>query len=184
MVLHSRGCGRVARRRIQRRGFPSSVTLREPPFFSFVFRFPGESPGRDAPGNPFLVPAHGCFLRPLEVSDAGRTAGGMIPPPTGCFVPPEGPWAGGSLQSLGVPGRWGSQEFQGSFLPLSDGGIDWGTMHYFVPKRCVESNKIMYRDKATARQPPTRAGVNAALNYGCIGANSAEPGISHIAIQR
>ena len=46
----------------------------------------------------------------------------------------------------------GSQEFQGSFLPLSDGGIDWGTMHYFVPKRCVESNKIMYRDKATARQ--------------------------------
>ena len=25
-------------------------------------------------------------------------------------------------------------------------------MHYFVPKRCVESNKIMYRDKATARQ--------------------------------
>lgn len=46
----------------------------------------------------------------------------------------------------------GSQEFQGSFLPLSDGGIDWGTMHYFVPRRCVESNKIMYRDKATARQ--------------------------------
>ena len=46
----------------------------------------------------------------------------------------------------------GSQEFQGSFLLLSDGGIDWGTMHYFVPKRCVESNKIMYRDKATARQ--------------------------------
>ena len=33
MVLHSRGCGRVARRRIQRWGFPSSVTLREPPFF-------------------------------------------------------------------------------------------------------------------------------------------------------
>ena len=46
----------------------------------------------------------------------------------------------------------GSQEFQGGFLLLSDGGIDWGTMHYFVPKRCVESNKIMYRDKATARQ--------------------------------
>ena len=33
MVLHSRGCGRVARRRILLEGFPSSVTLREPPFF-------------------------------------------------------------------------------------------------------------------------------------------------------
>lgn len=100
----------------------------------------------------FLFPHTGVSSAHWRFSDAGRTAGGMIPPPTGCFVPPEGPWAGGSLQSLGVPGRWGSQEFQGSFLPLSDGGIDWGTMHYFVPKRCVESNKIMYRDKATARQ--------------------------------
>ena len=81
-------------------GFPSSVTLREPPF---------------------LIPAHGRFLRPLEVfgrrkdcrredssigrefRDAGRPVGGRIPPPTGCFVPPEGPWAGGSLQSLGDP---------------------------------------------------------------------------------
>ena len=36
MVLHSRGCGRVARRRIQRWGFPSSVTLREPPFFVYA----------------------------------------------------------------------------------------------------------------------------------------------------
>ena len=61
-------------------GFPSSVTLREPPF---------------------LIPAHGCFLRPLEVSgrrkdcrredssthwvfcSAGRPVGGRIPPPTG-----------------------------------------------------------------------------------------------------
>jgi len=94
----------------------------------------------------------------------------MIPPSAGGFVPPEGPWAEGFLHPLGVLFRrkargredssthWesrdagGSQEFQGSFLPLSDGGIDWGTMHYFVPKRCVESNKIMYRDKATARQ--------------------------------
>ena len=25
-------------------------------------------------------------------------------------------------------------------------------MHYFVPKRCTESNKIMYHDKATAQQ--------------------------------
>ena len=25
-------------------------------------------------------------------------------------------------------------------------------MHYFVPKRCVGSNKIMYRDEAAARR--------------------------------
>ena len=99
------------------------------------------------PEGPFLFPRPGVFLRPLEVfgrreacrrddssthgvfCSAGRPVGGRIAPVTG-----------------------GSQEFQGSFLPLSDGGIDWGTMHYFVPKRCVESNKIMYRDKATARQ--------------------------------
>ena len=43
MVLHSRGCGRVARRRIQRWGFPSSVTLREPPFFVFLPDFSGPS---------------------------------------------------------------------------------------------------------------------------------------------
>ena len=61
-------------------GFPSSVTLREPPF---------------------LIPAHGCFLRPLEVSgrrkdcrredpsthwvfcSAGRPVGGRIAPVTG-----------------------------------------------------------------------------------------------------
>ena len=87
------------------------------------------------PEGPFLIPAHGCFLRPLEVfgrrKDCRRDDSSTH-------------W---ESRDAG-----GSQEFQGSFLPLSDGGIDWGTMHYFVPKRCVESNKIMYRDKATARQ--------------------------------
>ena len=113
-------------------GFPSSVTLREPPFLSSGFR---GIPGRDAPGTPFLIPAHGCFLRPLEVFGR-REARGRADSSTHWESRDAG----------------GSQEFQGSFLPLSDGGIDWGTMHYFVPKRCVESNKIMYRDKATARQ--------------------------------
>ena len=146
MVLHSRGCGRVARRRIQRWGFPSSVTLREPPFLVFWFVFPATL--REPL---FLFPHTGVSSAHWRFSDAGRTAGGMIPPPTGCFVPPEGPWADRSSHWESRDAG-GSQEFQGSFLPLSDGGIDWGTMHYFVPKRCVESNKIMYRDKATARQ--------------------------------
>ena len=127
-------------------GFPSSVTLREPPFLVFWFVFPATL--REPL---FLFPHTGVSSAHWRFSDAGRTAGGMIPPPTGCFVPPEGPWADRSSHWESRDAG-GSQEFQGSFLPLSDGGIDWGTMHYFVPKRCVESNKIMYRDKATARQ--------------------------------
>ncbi len=151
MVLHSRGCGRVARRRIQ-----LTDLLVEPHrgsrkvlFYSRARVFPPPIGGFRTPEG---LPAGG-FLHRLEV-----------------FVPPGGPCAGGSLHPLGVLFRrearvradrsshWefrdagGSQEFQGSFPLLSDGGIDWGTMHYFVPKRCVESNKIMYRDKATARQ--------------------------------
>ena len=38
MVLHSRGCGRVARRRILSLGVPVELRLREPPFFLFFFR--------------------------------------------------------------------------------------------------------------------------------------------------
>ena len=36
MVLHSRGCGRVARRRIHMLGVPVELRLREPPFFIFL----------------------------------------------------------------------------------------------------------------------------------------------------
>ena len=149
MVLHSRGCGRVARRRIQLTDLPVE-------------------PHRGSRKVLFYSRARVSSSIRWRETDAGRTAGGMIPPSAGGFGTPGGPWAGGLFHPLGVLFRrkargrddssshWesrdaGSQEFQGSFLPLSDGGIDWGTMHYFVPKRCVESNKIMYRDKATAR---------------------------------
>lgn len=36
MVLHSRGCGRVARRRIHLLGVPVELRLREPPFLCFL----------------------------------------------------------------------------------------------------------------------------------------------------
>ena len=120
--------------------------------FSLSFGFRG-IPGRDAPGTPFLIPAHGCFLRPLEVfgrrKDCRRDDSSI-----GWRFLFRREARGRDDRSSHWESRdaGGSQEFQGSFLPLSDGGIDWGTMHYFVPKRCVESNKIMYRDKATARQ--------------------------------
>ena len=47
MVLHSRGCGRVARRRILLLGVPVELRLREPPFFCFSsgVRFPRRAEG-------------------------------------------------------------------------------------------------------------------------------------------
>ena len=43
MVLHSRGCGRVARRRILSLGVPVELRLREPLFFVFLPDFSGPS---------------------------------------------------------------------------------------------------------------------------------------------
>ena len=81
-------------------GFPSSVTLREPPFF-VCLPVSGGSPGATLREPLFLFPHTGVFLRPLEVfgrrkdcrrddsstgwrfRDAGRPVGGRIPPPTG-----------------------------------------------------------------------------------------------------
>ena len=60
-------------------GFPSSVTLREPPFLSFGSCFPRRS------GNPFSY---------------SRTR--VFPPPIGGFWTPEGLPAGGFLHPLGV----------------------------------------------------------------------------------
>ena len=54
MVLHSRGCGRVARRRIHMLGVPVELRLREPPFcFSSGVRFP-----RRAGGSHSTTPPH------------------------------------------------------------------------------------------------------------------------------
>ena len=50
MVLHSRGCGRVARRRILSLGVPVELRLREPPFLCFVV--PASRPEPVAPGVP------------------------------------------------------------------------------------------------------------------------------------
>ena len=58
MVLHSRGCGRVARRRILSLGVPVELRLREPPFF-FVF-LPDFSGLHGPPGNAFQARRR-CF---------------------------------------------------------------------------------------------------------------------------
>ena len=134
MVLHSRGCGRVARRRIQ--------------LMDLLVE-----PHRGSRKVLFLFPHTRVFLHSVEGNgrreDCRREDSSI-----GWRFLFRREARGRADRSSHWESRdaGGSQEFQGSFLPLSDGGIDWGTMHYFVPKRCVESNKIMYRDKATARQ--------------------------------
>ena len=55
MVLHSRGCGRVARRRIQRWGFPSSFGSGNP-FFCLLCRPAGRSPLPGGSRRAFPVP--------------------------------------------------------------------------------------------------------------------------------
>ena len=53
MVLHSRGCGRVARRRILSLGVPVELRLREPPFFCFSSGF--FRAFTDLPATPFRL---------------------------------------------------------------------------------------------------------------------------------
>ena len=119
-------------------GFPSSVTLREP-----LFLFPHTG----------VSSAHWRFL------DAGRTAGGMIPPPTGCFVPPEGPWAGGSLQSLGVPGRWGIPGISGELPALIRWWNRLGNYALFRTQtlRRIEQNHVSRQSDGPAGRRPELA---------------------------
>ena len=71
MVLHSRGCGRVARRRILSLGVPVELRLREPPF---LFVVPARRPKHVAPGvpvGPFPFPASGLFHAPGDLERRG-----------------------------------------------------------------------------------------------------------------
>ena len=67
MVLHSRGCGRVARRRIHMLGVPVELRLREPFFFCFSSGF--FRAFTDLPATPFRL-VEGVFrgLRPSRSS--------------------------------------------------------------------------------------------------------------------
>ena len=50
-------------------------------------------------------------------------------------------------------------------------------MHYFTPKRCATSNKIMYHDKAQAQRAADQSLIEAGPSYGCTAANTAGAGI-------
>ena len=110
-------------------------------------------------GNPIFVServfssAHWRFL------DAGRTAGGRIPPPTGCFVPPGGLVAGGSLQSLGVPGRWGIPGISGELPALIRWWNRLGNYALFRTQtlRRIEQNHVSRQSDGPAGRRPELA---------------------------
>ena len=119
-------------------GFPSSVTLREPLF---------------------LFPHTGVSSIRWRETDAGRPGGGMIPPSAGCFVPPEGPWAGGSLQSLGVPGRWGIPGISGELPALIRWWNRLGNYALFRTQtlRRIKQNHVSRRSDGPAGRRPELA---------------------------
>ena len=140
--------------------------------------FVGVPVERDAPGTPFscllvsggspgvtlreplfLFPHTGVSSAHWRFRDAGRTAGGMIPPPTGCFVPPEGPWAGGSLQSLGVPGRWGIPGISGELPALIRWWNRLGNYALFRTQtlRRIEQNHVSRQSDGPAGRRPELA---------------------------
>ena len=158
MVLHSRGCGRVARRRIQ-----LTDLLVEP--------------HRGSRKVLFLFPHTRVFLHSVEGNgrreargrddssigwrfrDAGRPVGGRIPPPTGCFVPPGGLVAGGSLQSLGVPGRWGIPGISGELPALIRWWNRLGNYALFRTQtlRRIEQNHVSRQSDGPAGRRPELA---------------------------
>ena len=119
-------------------GFPSSVTLREPLF---------------------LFPHTGVSSAHWRFSDAGRTAGGMIPPPAGGFGTPEGPWAGGFLHPLGVPGRWGIPGIPGELPALIRWWNRLGNYALFRTQtlRRIEQNHVSRQSDGPAGRRPELA---------------------------
>ena len=138
-------------------GFPSSVTLREPLFVCLPVS--GGSPGATLREPLFLFPHTGVSSAHWRFSDAGRTAGGMIPPSAGGFGTPGGPWAGGSLQSLGVPGRWGIPGIPGELPALIRWWNRLGNHALFRTQtlRRIEQNHVSRQSDGPAGRRPELA---------------------------
>ena len=111
------------------------------------------------PEGPFLFPRTGVSSAHWRFLDAGRTAGGMIPPSAGCFVPPGGPWAGGFLQSLGVPGRWGIPGISGELPALIRWWNRLGNYALFRTQtlRRIEQNHVSRQSDGPAGRRPELA---------------------------
>ena len=136
MVLHPTGCGRVARRRTTRTGSPSEHT----PQGAFAYPKHSRPKPTRAPGPPRIPmrPTPGTI--PGQPRRRGRTTrrvrdrGSPTPGPPvrrADSSPPEG--------SQKLAWLWGRSTLASA-------------MHYFTPKRCATSNKIMYHDKAQVQR--------------------------------
>ena len=122
--------------------------------------FVGVPVERDAPGTPFSYSRTRAFSSAhWRFSDAGRTAGGMIPPSAGGFVPPEGPWAGGFLHPLGVPGRWGIPGISGELPALIRWWNRLGNYALFRTQtlRRIEQNHVSRQSDGPAGRRPELA---------------------------
>ena len=155
MVLHPTGCGRVARRRTTRTGSPSEHTPQGAFPISETLTTQTHTPPQKHPGLLALMrPTSGTIpgrprrrgrretARRVPIS-AGNPENstsvtvesrrpGLLPPV--CCAdgsPPEG--------SQKLAWLWGRSTLASA-------------MHYFTPKRCATSNKIMYHDKAQVQR--------------------------------
>ena len=119
-------------------GFPSSVTLREPLF---------------------LFPHTGVSSAHWRFRDAGRPVGGRIVPVSGGIGTPEGLVAGGSLQSLGVPGRWGIPGIPGELPALIRWWNRLGNYALFRTQtlRRIEQNHVSRQSDGPAGRRPELA---------------------------
>ena len=119
----------------------------------------GGSPGVTLRETLFLFPHTGVSSAHWRFLDAGRTAGGMIPPSAGGFGTPGGPWAGGSLQSLGVPGRWGIPGISGELPALIRWWNRLGNYALFRTQtlRRIEQNHVSRQSDGPAGRRPELA---------------------------
>ena len=131
MVLHSRGCGRVARRRFTRWGFPSSILLREPHFLFLLSFLPSGRIPCGFPEGPFLfIP---LFFFPLVSLTWIPACGGRV-----IRVPDAGEWCRsgchpGLLRAADSPGDRG---FHGPGRCGSPFRVFW------VPNRCHSGTDV------------------------------------------
>lgn len=150
MVLHSTGCGRVARRRTTRTGSPDTLKV----------------PGLPAYPKPTPTQTHtGTGTSPHTRTQTGHpgthTATG---PRSAAWTTPL------KEESQKLAWLWGRSTLASA-------------MHYFTPKRCATSNKIMYHDKAQAQRAADQSLIERGAELWVYRiANTADAGTSRIAI--
>ena len=119
----------------------------------------GGSPGATLREPLFLFPHTGVSSAHWRFRDAGRPVGGRIVPVSGGIGTPEGLVAGGSLQSLGVPGRWGIPGISGELPALIRWWNRLGNYALFRTQtlRRIEQNHVSRQSDGPAGRRPELA---------------------------